>query len=174
MTILSHVLSRLSICAAAGVAAGTAMLSLGSVPATASAAKIAQNPYVGRWSVSEATPKFSARGLAYKTIDISRCGTSLCGVSVTDSGKCGASLFRMKHENADGDSRMQGHANWGKAKKNIVVYSYGGPPENAEEANNFGFELYVGDGYDMGGRSENMPKFYAPYKRKGASACHMK
>ena len=35
-------------------------------------------------------------------------------------------------------------------------------------------ELYLGDGYDFGERSANMPKFHANYARKAAAICKAK
>jgi uncharacterized protein (DUF2147 family) len=60
---------------------GAAAVLVCALPATA-AGPAASSPYYGRWSVNEDKPRFSTRGLAYKTIDIAPCGNDFCGVSV--------------------------------------------------------------------------------------------
>ncbi|MGH6785425.1 MAG: hypothetical protein ACREBO_01230 [Novosphingobium sp.] len=149
---LSHRLIALSI-AAVGLATAV------------QAAAPSASPWYGRWSVAEENPIFTARGLQYKTIDIAPCGNDFCGVSVGAAGACGATLFRFFGHRASADSSLQGHGRWGSGRKNVTIYSYGA------DADPRGFELYLGDGYDFGGRSENMPKFHADYRRSGAAQC---
>lgn len=156
MTVLFQSLGRLSMLALA--ATGTAML------AAPVAAHGGSSPYYGRWTVSEDRPVFTNRGLAYKTIDVAPCGGNFCGVSVDDSGRCGAVLFRFLGVHADVDT-LRGHGRWGNEQKNVVIYS------NGDGADNAGFELYLGDGYNLGGRSANMPKFHAEYRRLGRARC---
>ena len=158
MPTLSQSLVRLSIIAAAGagVFAATAPASAGRATST----------YYGRWTVSEERPVFTARGRQYKTIDIAPCGKDFCGVSVDDNGRCGAVLFRFLGIHANVDT-LKGHGKWGDETKNVVIYSYG-TPEAGQPA---GFELYLGDGYNLGGRSGNMPKFHTEYKRVGNARC---
>lgn len=151
---LSHRLIALSI-----VACGFAAASQAAAPTT--------SPWYGRWNVAEENPTYTARGMAYKTIDIAPCGNDFCGVSVGAGGRCGATLFRFFGHRAGEDSSLQGHGRWGGGRKNVVIYSY-----DTDEANDRkGIELYLGDGYDFGGRSENMPKFHADYRRSGAAQC---
>jgi hypothetical protein len=141
----------------APIAAGVAML------ATPAAAQHAGSPYYGRWTVSEDRPVFTARGLTYKTIDVAPCGSDFCGVSVDDNGRCGAVLFRFLGVHAEVDT-LRGHGKWGNEQKNVVIYSNG-------DGDNPGFELYLGDGYNLGGRSANMPKFHSTYRRLGRARC---
>jgi hypothetical protein len=165
MTVLSHFRSVLSPLISVGllIAMGTFTAPMGAAAATT---KSASSPYYGRWTVDEERPAFTARGRVYKTIDVAPCGTDFCGVSVDDKGKCGPALFRFLGKHAMTTDRLQGHGKWGSAKKNIVIFSY---PES--ETNVHGFELYLGDGYDFGDRSDNMPKFHASYKKLGKAKC---
>lgn len=157
MSILSQSLVRLSI---------LAPLCLGALALTAPAAAKQASPYYGRWTVSEDRPVFTARGRAYKTIDVAPCGRDFCGVSVDDNGRCGAVLFRFLGVHAMTDT-LRGHGKWGDEQKNIVIYSTG----DGSADNGYGLELYLGDGYNLGGRSANMPKFRAEYRRLGNARC---
>lgn len=145
---------------AAGVAAGVVALT---VPAEAGKASSA---YYGRWTVDEEKPIFTERGRAYKTLDIAPCGKDFCGVSVDDNGKCGQVMFRFLGSHANTET-LRGHGRWGAERKNVVIYSYGtgGVP---------GFELYLGDGANMGGRSGSMPKFHTQYRKLGNARCTAK
>jgi hypothetical protein len=158
MKALSQALIRLSILAPAMLVVG------GPVEA---AAPGGPSPYFGRWTVDEARPVFTARGRAYKTIDVAPCGHDFCGVSVDDSGKCGAVLFRFLSKHADGSEELHGHGKWGDAQKNIVIYDATDPEAQSDRR----LELYLGDGYDFGERSGNMPKFHARYRRVSGSRC---
>ena len=149
---LSHRLIALSI--------GALTLAVG-----AQAAAPVSSGWYGRWVVAEENPAFTARGQVYKTVDIAPCGNDFCGVSVGDGGRCGAVLFRFLGHRAATDDSLQGHGRWGTGRKNVMLYSFGG------DAVPRGFELYLGDGYDFGGRSDNMPKFHAEYRRTGAAQC---
>ena len=124
----------------------------------------AASPYDGRWTVDEDKPVFTSRGRLYKTIDVAPCGGNFCAVSVDDAGKCGPLLFRIPAAAAM-TARINGRGKWGGGQKNVVLYSYG------EDASARGFELYVGDGYNFGGRSGNMPKYHAEYRKLGAARC---
>lgn len=134
------------------------------VPAAAGGA--ASSPYYGRWAVNEDNPVFTARGRLYKTLDVSPCGKDFCGVSVDDAGRCGAVLFRFLGIHATTDT-LRGHGRWGDQQKNVVIMSYG----TLDNGDNAGFELYLGDGYNLGSRSANMPTFHAEYKRLGQAKC---
>jgi hypothetical protein len=122
--------------------------------------------YYGRWTVSEEKPVFTVRGAAYKTIDVAACGRDFCGVSVDERGRCGPVLFRFLGKHAATDT-LRGHGRWGGEQKNIVIMSYGA----TDSGENAGFELYLGDGYNLGSRSGSMPKFHADYKRLGTARC---
>ncbi len=140
-------------------------------PAVALAAPApASSLYYGRWTVSEDRPVFTPRGREYKTIDVAPCGKDFCGVSVTDGGRCGPVLFRfLGHRAKDGsDDYLRGHGKWGAAKKNVVIYSYDDTDAQPVKRS---LELYLGDGYDFGERSDNMPKFHANYSRSGKALC---
>lgn len=154
MRALSHPLAALSI---------AAML-LGSVAVHARMA--APSPYFGRWTVDDATKKFSSKGRPYKTIDIAPCGKDFCGVSVDDKGKCGPVLFRFLTKNARAPV-LQGHGRWGSAKKKIQIQTW----ETDLDPGGWQMELYLGDNYDFGERSESMPKYYGSYKRTGNARC---
>lgn len=145
-----------------GAIASTAPATAGGAPGAAST-----SPYYGRWTVSEDRPVFTQRGRLYKTIDIAACGANFCGVSVDDSGKCGAVLFRFLGKNANGTAELRGHGKWGAEQKNLVIYAGGMDDDPANRS----FVLYLGDGRDFGGRSGNMPKFHADYRRSGSAKC---
>ena len=59
------------------------------------AAYAEESHYFGRWTVSDDKPAFSAKGKLYKTFDVAPCGKDFCGISVSDSGSCGETLFRF-------------------------------------------------------------------------------
>lgn len=158
MIALSHRAARLSIGALAAFAAGTmAMPSNAAAPASS---------YWGRWSVEDTEAVFSARGREYKTIDIAPCGKDFCGVSVGPNGKCGPTLFRFLMKRAGG-TELRGHGKWGTARKNVMIWLI--EAEEGQQRNQF--QLYLGDGYDLGERSANMPKFDALYRKSGVARC---
>ncbi len=165
MLILSHFQPRLSI----GLALAF-VISASSIPAenVVASAGAKTSPYFGRWTVDEDRPVFTARGRQYKTIDVAPCGKDFCGVSVKDNGNCGPTLFRFLGKRI-ADDHLQGHGKWGDIKKNIVIYSYDDPDTPASE----GFELYLGEGYNFGDRSDNVPKYYARYKRLSGTKCRV-
>lgn len=132
----------------------------------ASGLRIKPSPYFGRWTVADPAKKFSARGKPYKTIDIAPCGKDFCGISVSDKGTCCAVLFRFLSQHSR-DPFLRGHAPWGMATKNLQIEVWN-PPETPGDHE---MELYVGNSYDFGGRSDSMPKFDAVYKRTGEAAC---
>jgi hypothetical protein len=165
MTALSHRIARLSIqliCGAVGLA-GAVQLATGS----SLASNPAPSPYFGRWVVSEDKPVFTAKGRLYKTVDIAACGRDFCGVSVDDRGRCGGILFRFLMAHADASDSLRGHGQWGGARKNVVLDNY----EDSDVPGTRRIELYLGDGYDFGGRSDNMPKFHANYRKTGRAQC---
>jgi hypothetical protein len=131
-----------------------------------SAIEASPGPHFGRWTVSDPAARFTAKGKLYKTIDIAFCGKDFCGVSVGDKGQCGPTLFRFLTKNAR-KPMLQGHGKWGNAKKNIQIENW----ENPESPSGREMEIYVGDGYDFGGRSDSMPKYNAVYKRVGQARC---
>jgi hypothetical protein len=161
MAVLFQSLLRLSIPLAV---AAIALSGPVSAPALAGAPGKA-SPYGGRWTVDEEKPVFTARGLLYKTIDFAPCGKDYCGVSVSDKGVCGAVLFRFLSKNALGGNELHGHGKWGTQVKDVVIY----PPYEQT-----GFELYLGDGHDFGGRSDSMPKYHSMYRRLGGAKCVVK
>jgi hypothetical protein len=126
----------------------------------------AASPYYGRWTVDEDRPAFTARGLQYKTIDVAPCGRDFCGVSVADGGGCGRLLFRFLGIHNDGESVLRGHANWGRERKNVVIY-----PDFPGDRTTHHLDLYLGNGYDFGERSPNMPMFHGLYRRAGTARC---
>ena len=151
-----------------GLMAGAAAFATGAVAQNGSAnGSATTSPYYGRWTVSNDRPVFTARGREYRTIDIAPCGNDFCGVSVADNGTCGPRLFRFLGRHANSDEWLRGHGRWGQGKKNVVIYSYDDDSEPPVRT----IELYLGDGYDFGERSSNMPKFHANYRRTGEARC---
>lgn len=156
MKSLSHRLAALSI----------ATLVLTS--AAAQAAPAASSPYYGRWQTDEPNRAFTARGREYRMIDVAPCGKDFCGVSVSDKGVCGPVLFRFLAKHLDGeDQPLRGHGKWGKERKNVVIYHYENDPADGGKQ----LELYLGKGYDFGGRSDSMPSFHSVYLPKGKATC---
>ena len=154
MKALFHPIAALSIAAAL-------------VSSIAVSAKIAApSPYFGRWTVSDPAERFTAKAKLYKTIDIAPCGKDFCGVSVGDKGQCGPTLFRFLIKNARA-TILHGHAKWGNGKKNIQIETW----ESPETPGGRTMEMYIGDSYDFGGRSDSMPKYNAVYKRTGEARC---
>jgi hypothetical protein len=156
MTTLFHRAACLSI----GLAASAAL----TVPAQAAAPA---SPYWGRWTVADAGSAFSSRGREYKTIDIAPCGKDFCGVSVGDGGKCGPVLFRFLMKRANSTEELRGHGKWGSVRKNVLIWLFDNEGQGAHK----GMQVYLGDGYDFGERSENMPKFEAVYRHSGVARC---
>lgn len=70
--------------------------------------------FLGRWTVSSDRQTFAEWQQPYKTIDIVSCDGSLCGISVSDAGTCGAVLFRhvSLHYGALG-TFVDGAGRWG-------------------------------------------------------------
>jgi hypothetical protein len=148
----------------------TAVLSIGlivALSAAVSAAPAARSPYYGRWTVDEDRPVYTAKGRAYKTIDIAPCGNDFCGVSVADSGTCGATLFRFLASHADGETTLHVKGKWGTERKNVQIDTW----EDGETPSRRLINLYLGDGHDFGERSDNMPRFHAEYRRLGEARC---
>jgi hypothetical protein len=148
----------------------TAVMSIGLAaiaPAAPLQAAAPSSPYWGRWTVAEAGTTFSSRGREYKTIDVAPCGKDFCGVSVGDGGRCGPVLFRFLMKRAGGTDELRGHGKWGTARKNVLIWLFDGDAEGAHR----GMQLYLGEGYDFGERSENMPKFDAAYRHSGVARC---
>ena len=125
------------------------------------------SPYYGRWTVNQNRSVFTAKGRLYKTIDIAPCSKDFCSVSVSDMGQCGPVLFRFLARHADGTSELRGHAKWGNATKNVQIATW----PLVDWPGGRKIDLYVGDGYDFGERSENMAKFHGKYKRIGNARC---
>lgn len=164
-----HSMTRVSIglAATAGLALASGMV-LAEAPQVQPAVHVpadARSPYFGRWTVS-GKETFSSRGIAYKTIDIAPCGRDWCGVSVAANGTCGATLFRF-FSRSQREEYLHGHGAWGKQKKNITLATY----PNEEVPGGRVIDLNLGDGYDFGERSDNIPKFTASYRPVGAARC---
>ena len=144
------------------IAAATIMASV-----MASAAPAPTSPYFGRWTVSDDKPAYTPRGRLYKSIDIVPCGKDFCGVSLGDNGECGPTLFRFMAKHASGQRDLHGHGKWGTGVKNLQISTN---QSDAEPSNRY-MELFLGDGHNFGGRSDNMPKFEANYRWTGAAQC---
>lgn len=159
MVKLSHRLTSLSILSAAAAVGLTPTGALSAVP---------QSLYSGRWTVSDDKPVFSSNGILYKTIDVVPCGHDHCGVSVGSGGACGPVLFRFTSKSIRGGERLQGHGRWGNARKNIVIEA--AADDNSAPGGRY-LSIDLGDGYDFGERSGNMPKFSAGYHSLGVAHC---
>ena len=128
-------------------------------------AKAESSIYFGRWTNGEDKPVYSTKGKPYKTIDISLCGADFCGVSVSDSGSCGDTLFRflMIHANTD---YLTGHGRWGSNKLKVILTPVGDASATKE--------LLIGLGdktFDFEGREGSMPIYRAQYKNIGEAKC---
>ncbi len=156
--------SRVGLPLLGAVAVAAAALGFSGVASSTPSGGASASPYFGRWQVNDPEARYSARGRVYKMIDIAPCGRDFCGVSVSDSGQCGQTLFRFYSRNR-GNSRLMGHAVWGTGKKDLTIDSYG---ESASEA---GLDLYIGNGHDFGERGGSMPMFNASYEKRGTAQC---
>jgi len=159
MSKLSHRAARLSMLPAVAVAI--------TVIGTAAAGATARNAYVGRWTVSDDKPAFSARGQYYRTIDLAPCGKDFCGVSVGKDGTCGPILFRFLAKTVAKGQGLVGHGRWGNATKNVEIWA---AFEKESQGGRY-LSLNLGDGHDFGERSGNMPKFSAGYSPAGQAHC---
>jgi hypothetical protein len=161
---LSHSRVRLSmqLLGAAAVAAAFGFAGM----ASSAPSGAGGSPYYGRWQVNEPNSHFSARGRAYKIVDIAPCGRDFCGVSVGDNGQCGQTLFRFLSAHSDGSTRLLGHGLWGSGKKDITIDSYEGDTPGSGT-----LELFLGNGHDFGERGGSMPMFNATYEKHGAAQC---
>lgn len=160
--------TAIGVIGAAGLALASGMV-LAEAPPPGGAARIAadpRSPYFGRWTVNGEKERFSTRGQAYRTIDIAPCGRDFCGVSVAANGTCGPTLFRFFARNQRAEM-LRGHGVWGAQKKNVTLESY----NNEDAPGGRVIDLNLGDGYDFGERSDNMPKFTAAYRPVGAVRC---
>jgi hypothetical protein len=145
--------------------ATVAILGLGASLALADAALASDSPYFGRWTFNGAKDqKFSAKGMAYKTIDVAPCGDNFCGVSVAADGTCGPTLFRFLGEHAKNDT-LNGHGAWGEDKKFIAIQSY------VDDKQKTNIHIDLGDTADVGSREGSEPKFYADYYVTGKATC---
>jgi len=165
MKLLSHRTAGLSIAVALPAAVLGLLAATALAPTPAAAA--GPSPYYGRWTVNDTDTTFSAKGVAYKTIDIAPCGKDFCGVSVATNGACGPTLFRFLAKHAGGKAMLKGHAKWGSVQKNLTIDTF----EDDSFPGKRGFDLNLGDGYSFNERDGNIPKFYGTYKRVGASRC---
>ncbi|HMI41896.1 MAG TPA: hypothetical protein VK485_11790 [Sphingomicrobium sp.] len=117
--------------------------------------------------MAEDKPIFSAKGRLYKTVDVVRCGGDVCGVSVAHNGACGSLLFRFHSATLAREDLPRGHGRWGTAKKNLVLSSWKDPDMPGGRRMN----IDLGDGYNFGERSGNMPKYSAEYRPTGSARC---
>ncbi len=134
-------------------------------PGGAIAAKPGDSPFFGRWTVKDEKPVYSANGKLYKTIDVAPCWKDFCGVSVSDTGACGPTLFRFLTSHATSNI-LTGHGKWGDVKKKVQLMHF---LENETVP-----VLSIGlgeDGFDFESREGSMPTFEATYAVKGAVVC---
>ena len=154
---LSHYRERMSIIGAA----------LAGVAWAASAGSTSASVYAGRWTVDDDKPQFSAKGRLYKNVDVAPCAGDVCGVSVADNGACGPVLFRFHAATLAKGETAKGHGRWGTVKKNLVLDGW--RDKDLPGGRRMGINL--GDGYDFGERSGNMPKYTASYRPVGKASC---
>ena len=129
------------------------------------AAQAADSHFYGRWTVSDDKPAYSSKGKFYKTFDVAPCDKDFCGVSVSDDGACGLTLFRFFAKNSNKDE-LAGHGRWGEEKKKLQINFY-----KANEKPEV-LELGLGaDDMDMTGREGSIPTFTANYARSGEAQC---
>ncbi len=124
--------------------------------------------YAGRWMVSDDKPVFSARGILYKTVDIAPCGGDFCGISVGPNGTCGPVLFRFLAKSVHSGDPLRGHGRWGNTRLNVQIEGY---DQDKSAPDGRFLSINLGNGYDFGERSGNMPKFAAGYHSLGAAHC---
>jgi hypothetical protein len=129
------------------------------------AARAEDSHYFGRWTVSDDKPAFSAKGKLYKTFDVAPCGKDFCGISVSEKGGCGETLFRFLtiHEK---DDELNGHGRWGAVKKKLTV-GFAKP----QDAPSYLFLGLGEDDMDFTGREGSIPTFEANYKHVGNAVC---
>ena len=126
--------------------------------------------FFGRWTVSDDKPVFTKKGALYKTIDVAPCGADFCGVSVSDKGDCGATLFRFLTEHANNDL-LEGHGLWGDIKLKLQI-EYILPQNQQPPSKIAGILLGLGDkDFDFEGREGSLPKYSANYKPDGDARC---
>jgi hypothetical protein len=142
-----------------------AATSLGALALSAAAAS--PSTYSGRWTVADDKPMFSTKGRFYKTLDVARCGGDVCGVSVAENGACGPTLFRFHAATLARNDPAKGHGRWGAVKKNIVLSSW----TDQDLPGGRRMNINLGDGFDFGERSGNMPKYSAEYRPIGKASC---
>jgi hypothetical protein len=142
-------------------------LSMAVMAAAVPAAARAPGTYVGRWTVADDKPAYSARGLLYQTVDIALCGKDYCGVSVGKDGACGPVMFRFLAKSLASEEGLSGHGRWGNAKKNIELYAFKDPRAKGGRT----LMLALGDGHNFNDRGGNMPMFSAGYRAIGVARC---
>jgi len=128
-------------------------------------AKADTSPLFGRWINSEDKPHYSSKGKLYKTVDIAPCGKDFCGVSVSDSGACGPTLFRFLTIHANNDF-LEGHGKWGSSTLKVQL------ARSTDAQNNTTLLIGLGDKtFDFEGREGSMPIYRGDYKNAGAAKC---
>lgn len=123
--------------------------------------------FVGRWTVADDKPKYSAKGMIYKSLDVAPCDRDVCGVSVAANGTCGPVLFRFHSTSLIVGEAVEGHGRWGTVKKNLALSGW----RDKDIPGGRRLSISLGDGYDLGERSANMPKFSAEYRPIGKARC---
>ena len=156
--------SRFSVQLIAGLSLGLGAM-LGST-----VAKAETSHYFGRWTVSDDKPAFTKKGILYKTIDVAACGADFCGVSVSEKGDCGPTLFRFLTEHANNDM-LEGHGLWGDQKLKLQI-EFLDPQNQQPPTTTPGIMLGLGDkNFDFEGREGSLPKYQANYKPDGDAKC---
>jgi len=146
------------------------ILALGVALAAISATNVAHagdSPYFGRWTESEDNPKFTAKGRLYKTFDVAPCGADFCGVSVSDNGQCGPTLFRFLMAHSDGTTLLNGHGAWGNVKKALQIETFDNDDATAKNLNVY----LANDAGDFDSREGSDLIYNGQYKRTGDAKC---
>ncbi len=133
-------------------------------------AKADTSQFFGRWTVSDDKPVFTKKGALYKTIDVAPCGADFCGVSVSDKGTCGTTLFRFLTAHANNPT-LDGHGLWGDTKLKLQI-EFMEPQNQQPPSKTPGLLLGLGDNnFDFEGRESSLPKYQANYKPDGEAKC---
>jgi hypothetical protein len=83
------------------------------------------------------------------------------------TGACGLRHLHFPCHPSGREIRPEGwQGKWGAGIKKISICN-----NDKDDEKGTGFYITVGDGYDLGEREGNMPKFDASYRRVGNASC---
>ncbi len=123
---------------------------------------------LGRWTVDDATRKFTEHGNIYRTLDVVSCGKDVCGITVTDAGKCGGQLFRITPGVSTDYPGLQGRGKWGDGEDVLSIFQ----TRVADgKANSRAITINIGQRGNPMSRVASMPMFRASYTAAGKAMC---